>query len=70
MVTDTDVQDIKDTVDRLAEKYTDLADEIKEGIKSVVGIAASIKLVPPKTIQRSEGKAKRTIDKRGLTETK
>lgn len=32
MVTDTDVQDIKDTVDRLAEKYTDLADEIKEGI--------------------------------------
>ena len=47
-----------------------IRDEIKEGIKSVVGIAASIKLVPPKTIQRSEGKAKRTIDKRGLTETK
>ena len=43
------------------------APEIKEGIKSVVGIAASIKLVPPKSIQRSEGKAKRTIDKRGLT---
>ena len=44
-----------------------IRDEIKEGIKSVVGIAAQIKLVPPKTIQRSEGKAKRTIDKRGLT---
>ena len=44
-----------------------IRDEIKEGIKSVVGIAASIKLVPPKSIQRSEGKAKRTIDKRGLT---
>ncbi|MGM9624755.1 MAG: phenylacetate--CoA ligase family protein, partial [Eubacteriales bacterium] len=45
-----------------------IRDEIKEQIKSVVGISASIKLVPPKTIQRSEGKAKRTIDKRGLTE--
>jgi len=32
MVTDTDVQDIKDNVDRLAEKYTDIADEIKDGI--------------------------------------
>ena len=32
MVTDTDVQDIKDNVDRLAEKYTDIADEIKEDI--------------------------------------
>ena len=47
-----------------------IRDEIKEGIKSVVGIAAQIKLVPPKSIQRSEGKAKRTIDKRGLTENK
>ena len=47
-----------------------IRDEIKEGIKSVVGIAAQIKLVPPKTIQRSEGKAKRTVDRRGLTETK
>jgi SMC interacting uncharacterized protein involved in chromosome segregation len=32
MVTDTDVQDIKDNVDRLAEKHTDIADEIKDGI--------------------------------------
>ena len=32
MVTNTNVQDIKDTVDRLAEEHTDLADEIKEGI--------------------------------------
>ncbi|MBQ7981959.1 MAG: phenylacetate--CoA ligase, partial [Clostridia bacterium] len=47
-----------------------IRDEIKEGIKSVVGISATIKLVPPKSIQRSEGKAKRTIDKRGLTENK
>ncbi len=40
---------------------------IAEQIKSVVGIAAKIKLVPPKSIPRSEGKAKRIIDNRGLT---
>ena len=40
---------------------------IAEMIKSVVGIAATIKLVPPKSIPRSEGKAKRIIDNRGLT---
>ena len=41
--------------------------KIAEQIKSVVGIAAMVKLVPPKTIPRSEGKAKRIIDNRGLT---
>lgn len=40
---------------------------IKEQIKSVVGVAAIVKLVPPKSIPRSEGKAKRIIDNRGLT---
>lgn len=40
---------------------------ISEQIKSVVGIAANVKLVPPKSIPRSEGKSKRIIDNRGLT---
>ncbi len=40
---------------------------ISEQIKSVVGIAAIVKLVPPKSIPRSEGKSKRIIDNRGLT---
>ena len=35
-------------------------------IKSVVGIASKVKLVAPKSIPRSEGKAKRVIDKRNL----
>ena len=35
-------------------------------IKSVVGIATTVKLVPPKSIPRSEGKAKRVIDNRKL----
>ncbi len=43
-----------------------LRDGIKEKIKSVVGISAKIKLVPPKSIPRSEGKAKRIIDNRHI----
>ncbi|WMJ23412.1 phenylacetate--CoA ligase [Paludicola sp. MB14-C6] len=38
--------------------------EIKHAIESILGIAATIKLVEPKTIVRSEGKAKRVIDNR------
>ena len=37
---------------------------IKSGIESTLGIAAKIRLVEPKSIARSEGKAVRVIDKR------
>ncbi|MBP8976479.1 MAG: phenylacetate--CoA ligase [Bacteroidetes bacterium] len=37
---------------------------IQERIESVLGISATIKLVEPKTIERSDGKSKRVIDKR------
>ncbi len=40
--------------------------EIKRAVESVLGISAKISLVAPKTIDRSEGKAKRVIDKRSL----
>ena len=40
--------------------------QISEQIKSVVGIKAKITLVPPKSIPRSEGKAKRIIDNRKI----
>ncbi len=43
-----------------------IRNEIKDKIKSVVGISAKITLVNPHTIPRSEGKAKRVIDKRKL----
>ena len=39
---------------------------IFDQIKSVVGISTTVKLVAPKSIPRSEGKAKRVIDKRKL----
>ena len=40
--------------------------KITDQIKSVVGIATNVKLVAPKSIPRSEGKAKRVIDNRKL----
>ncbi|MFZ5645193.1 MAG: phenylacetate--CoA ligase family protein [Bacillota bacterium] len=39
---------------------------LKNRIASVLGISARVKLVEPKTIPRSEGKAKRVVDKREL----
>ena len=60
-------------VEMVAEKFTDsLADITKaekalvEALKSMLGIAAKVKLVAPKTITRSEGKAVRIIDKRKI----
>ena len=38
--------------------------EIRDRIKDVIGVTTDIKLVPPNTIQRSEGKAKRVTDNR------
>lgn len=43
-----------------------LRDNIVNQIKSVVGVQAKVTLVPPKSIPRSEGKAKRVIDNRKL----
>ena len=40
--------------------------ELVNGLKAMLGIYAKVKLVAPKTIVRSEGKAVRVIDKRNL----
>ena len=42
-----------------------LSDKIMDTIERVVGIRIKVTLVEPQTIARSEGKAKRVIDKRG-----
>jgi len=47
-------------------KIEDLERKIKKEIESILGISAKVKLVEPKTIERSEGKAKRVIDKRKI----
>jgi len=41
-----------------------LARRIEKEIKDMLGVTCRVKLVEPKTIQRSEGKAKRVIDNR------
>ena len=43
-----------------------LTKKISHVLQSALGLAVKVKLVEPKTIQRSEGKAKRVIDKRIL----
>ena len=40
--------------------------KIKGALSSVLSVSAKVKLVGPKTIARSEGKAVRVIDKRKL----
>lgn len=44
----------------------DIERKIKKEIENTLGLSAKVKLVEPKSIERSEGKAKRVIDKRKL----
>jgi len=45
-------------------KLETLSRKIAAAIETVLGISVTVKLVEPKTIERSEGKAKRVIDNR------
>ncbi|MBU3875489.1 phenylacetate--CoA ligase [Faecalicatena sp. AGMB00832] len=47
-------------------KLDALKNKISGVLKQALGVSARVKLVEPKTIQRSEGKAVRVIDKRNL----
>jgi phenylacetate-CoA ligase len=51
--------------DEIKKMHT-LEQKIKKEIESVLSIGVTVKLVEPKTIARSEGKARRVIDKRAL----
>lgn len=60
-------------VEMNAELFSDTVKQIEQhekllvgDLKSMLGIMAKVKLVAPKSIQRSEGKAKRIIDKRKI----
>jgi phenylacetate-CoA ligase len=44
----------------------DLSGRIRKEIKDILGITCKVRLVEPKSITRSEGKAKRVIDKRTM----
>jgi len=47
-------------------KLEALTNKIKHNLESTLGLTAKVTLVEPKTIERSEGKSKRVIDKRLL----
>jgi phenylacetate-CoA ligase len=51
--------------DKISE-LQNLGKKIKNQIESTIGLSVNVKLVEPKTIERSEGKAKRVIDKRKM----
>jgi phenylacetate-CoA ligase len=40
--------------------------DIEKDVKDLLGVSCTVRLVEPKTIQRSEGKAQRVVDKRKL----
>ena len=44
----------------------DLQRKLSKSIESTVGLRANVRLVQPRTIQRSEGKAKRVLDQRKM----
>ena len=47
-------------------KITDMEKSLVAALKAMLGIYAKVRLVAPKTITRSEGKAVRVIDKRKI----
>lgn len=72
-----DRQNMKDSIEVNVEKTPKMAEdpnfdveaaqkELVKDLKDMLGIFAIVKVVEPKTITRSEGKAKRVIDKRDL----
>ncbi len=70
-VNNTDTLDVR--VEMTPEMFTDNVGEIQarqrdlvEGLRSMLGLKATVTLVAPKTIARSEGKAVRVIDKRKI----
>ena len=47
-------------------KITEMEKSLVAALKAMLGIYAKVKLVAPKTIARSEGKAVRVIDNRKI----
>jgi len=61
-----DVEAKKEVYEAGKEKIAETQRKVEEKIRGIVGIGAKIRLVPPKTIARSEGKAKRVFDERKM----
>jgi phenylacetate-CoA ligase len=62
LLVEVDERVFADTVGQL-ESFTH---RVQAALESALGLGIDVKLVEPRTIERSEGKAKRVIDKRKL----
>ena len=61
-----DVEAKPETYEAGPQKISEIEKMIENKIRGMIGIGIKIRLVPPKSITRSEGKAKRVIDERKL----
>ena len=61
-----DVEAKPEVYDLGQDKLKELAAGITDKIKGIIGINVAVRLVPPKSIERSEGKAKRIFDARNM----
>jgi phenylacetate-CoA ligase len=61
-----DVEAKPEVYDMGEEKLKAVEKEIESKIRGVIGIGVKVRCVPPKSIERSEGKAKRVFDARKL----
>ena len=61
-----DVEARPETYDAGPKKIAEVEKLVESRIRGMTGIGTKIRLVPPKTITRSEGKAKRVIDERKM----
>ena len=61
-----DVEARQETYEAGPQKIAQVEKMVENKIRGMIGIGIKIRLVPPKSITRSEGKAKRVIDERKL----
>jgi phenylacetate-CoA ligase len=61
-----DVEARQETYDAGPKKIAEVEKMVESKIRGTIGIGIKIRLVPPKSITRSEGKAKRVIDERKM----
>lgn len=59
-----DVEAIPEVYEGGSQKIVELENQISNHLREMIGIGISIRVVPPKSIARSEGKVKRVIDER------
>ncbi len=63
---DINVEMLPDQFSDTVRNITDKEKELTDALRTMLGITARVHLVTPKSIQRSEGKAVRVVDKRKL----